>query len=505
MNFLSYFDHELTLIVTHIVVYLLALLLLALFIGLIVLAVYYIFDIRQSEHAILRNYPIIGHFRYLFENLGKFFRQYFFAMDREEMPFNRAQRAWVYRAAKDLDTTVAFGSTKQYKPGSVIFANSPFPQQTSTTPPDTTMILGPYCQHPYPAPSFFNISGMSFGALSKPAVQALSRGAARAACWINTGEGGLSSYHLEGGGDVVFQIGTAKYGVQGADGTIDYQRLAEIGAYDEVKMIELKLSQGAKPGKGGLLPAEKVNEEIAAVRCIQPHVASISPNRHVEIDCPEALLDMVNRVREVSGRPTGFKFVLGDSMCLDDLFQAIVRRGLREAPDFIAIDSSDGGTGAAPMTFIDDVGMRVSESLPIVVDQLIRYGLRERIRVIASGKMINPAEVAAGLCMGADFIVSARGFMFAIGCIQALQCNKNTCPTGVTTHDQRLQKGLVPADKARRVENYVKHMVSEVIMIANSCGVVSPRELQRHHVRVIGPDGISRRFDKLHPLPKQSH
>lgn len=502
MDALSYIDHELTLIVTHAVIYLLALLLLALLIGAVTLVVYYVVDVHQSKHAILRNYPVIGHFRYWFESLGKFFRQYFFAMDREEMPFNRAQRTWVYRAAKDLDTTVAFGSTKQYRDGSLIFANSPFPQLASAELPDTTMTIGPHCRHPYSAPSFFNVSGMSYGALSKPAVQALARGAARANCWINTGEGGLAPYHLEGGGDVVFQIGTAKYGVQGKNGTIDYERLAEISALGAVKMIELKLSQGAKPGKGGLLPAEKVDREIAAIRCIQSHVASISPNRHAEINCPDDLLDVINKVRQVSGCPTGFKFVLGSSLCLDDLFAAMVRRDLAEAPDFITVDSSDGGTGAAPMTFIDDVGMRINESLPIVVNKLISYGLRERIRVIASGKMINPSEVAAGLCMGADFIVSARGFMFAIGCIQALQCNKNTCPTGVTTHNKRLQKGLVPDDKALRVANYVRHLVREVVMIANSCGVVSPRELQRHHLRVVGPDGISRRFDKLHPLPE---
>ena len=502
MNIYAYIDHELTVIVTHVVIYLLALLLIALLIGAVVLAMYYVVDKLQSEHAILRNYPIIGRFRYLFEDLGKFFRQYFFAMDREEMPFNREQRAWVYRAAKDLDTTVAFGSTKPHKTGNYIFANSPFPELASDTLPDMVMTVGPYCQHPYPSPLFFNISGMSYGAISKPAVQALSRGAARAGCWINTGEGGLSPYHLEGGGDIVFQIGTAKYGAQGKDGMIDYGRLAEIGAQGQVKMIELKLSQGAKPGKGGLLPAEKVNEEIAATRRIPPHVASISPNRHVEIDCPDTLLDMVSKVRDVSGRPTGFKFVLGNSLCLHDLFAAMVRRDVKEAPDFITIDSSDGGSGAAPMTFVDDVGMRINESLPIVVDELIRYGLRDRIRVIASGKMINPSEVAAGLCMGADFIVSARGFMFAIGCIQALQCNKNTCPTGVTTHNKRLQKGLVPADKARRVANYVKHLVKEVVMLANCCGLRSPRELQRHHLRVIGPDGISQRFDKSHPSPK---
>ncbi len=448
--------------------------------------VLYQIDKHQTRQAIRRNYPLVGRFRYVFEHLGEFFRQYFFAMDREEMPFNRAQRGWVYRAAKNLDNTIAFGSSRDLRvPGTYYFLNCPFPTLKEDAAPSQSLRIGPYCRQPYDAPSFFNISGMSYGALSRAAVEALATGARKAGCWMNTGEGGLSSYHLAGGCDIVYQIGTAKYGVRDEAGQLSDDKLRQKAAIPQVKMFEIKLSQGAKPGKGGILPAEKVTPEIAEIRGIPLGQASNSPNRHPDIGSIDDLLDMVARVREVSGKPCGFKLVLGSTDWLDEFCLAVKERGIESAPDFITLDSADGGTGAAPMPLMDSVGLPLRESLPLLVDKLQAHGLRQRIRVVASGKLVNPTDVAAAICLGADFAVSARGFMFALGCIQALQCNKNTCPTGITTHNPALQRGLVPQEKALRVMHYHHHIVHEVEMIAHACGVSEPRRLGRRHAAIV--------------------
>jgi len=466
----------------------------------IVIAVLYIIDITQKEHAVRRNYPVIGRFRYLFEHLGEFFRQYFFAMDREELPFNRSQRSWCYRAAKNLDNTVAFGSTRDLRPpGTILFVNCPFPTLDEDAVEPKQVTIGPHSEKPYVTSSLINISGMSFGAISKPAVIALSNGANMAGCWLNTGEGGLSKYHLQGGADIVFQIGTAKYGVRNDAGELSDDKLRDVASHEQVKMIELKLSQGAKPVKGGILPGAKVTKEIASIRGIPAGQDSISPNRHHDIESNTQLLDMIHRIRTVTGRPVGFKTVIGAHGWLDSLYEEILERGVESAPDFMTIDSADGGTGAAPMPLMDDVGMPIQESLPLVVDKLTEYGLRDRIKIIASGKLITPTNVAWALCIGADFITSARGFMFALGCIQALQCNKNTCPTGVTTHDKDLQRGLNPEDKAVRVKHYAKNMVKEVGIIAHSCGVHEPRELRRFHARLVSNEGRSVPLDKIYP------
>ncbi len=467
---------------------------------LLVVIVMFVIDITQTRHAIRRNYPVIGRFRALFEKLGIFFRQYFFAMDREELPFNRSERDWVYLAAKDGNNTRAFGSTKDLSvPGTVLFVNCPFPTLDRDAVATRRITIGPHCEKPYSTDSLLNISAMSYGAISRPAILALSQGAGRAGCWMNTGEGGLSPYHLRGGADLVFQIGTAKYGVRDRQGNLDVSKLQAIAGHPQVRMFEIKLSQGAKPGKGGILPAVKVTEEIAEIRGIPAHEDSISPNRHPDIDSADDLLDMIHKVRLITGKPTGFKMVLGAYGWLDVLFRAIGKRGIESAPDFITLDSADGGTGAAPMSLLDDVGLPLRESLPLLIDKLNEYGLRERIKVIASGKMITPTEVAWALCMGTDFVASARGFMFALGCIQALQCNKNTCPTGITTHDPRLQKGLDVTNKAARVASYVKNLKHEVGVIAHACGVAEPRQLQRFHARIVTGPGRSMALDELYP------
>lgn len=468
--------------------------------GLAYLCTLYIIDKNQTQSTLRRNYPVLARFRYLFEHMGEFFRQYFFALDREELPFNRAERSWCYRAAKNVDSTIAFGSTRDLnRPGTVYFVNCPFPTLGENAPSLSAITFGETSPNPYTTNAFFNISGMSYGAISTPAIRALSMGAHKAGIWMNTGEGGLSPYHLEGNADIIFQIGTAKFGVRNAEGGFDDAKLREIAAHTQVKMFEIKLSQGAKPGKGGILPGAKVNEEIAAIRGINVGEDAVSPNRHPEIDSVDELLDVIQHVRRITGKPVGFKTVIGAYGWITELCQAIQSRGIDSAPDFITIDSADGGTGAAPMSLMDNMGIPIKESLPLVVDIICTFGLKERIRIGASGKLVVPAEVAWALCVGADYIVSARGFMFALGCIQALQCNKNTCPTGITTHDKKLQYGLDPANKAVRVQHYAENMVKEVSIIAHACGVAEPRKLKRKHARIVLANSMSKSMEELYP------
>ncbi len=462
--------------------------------------IFYLIDSNQSQSAVRRNFPVVGRFRDIFIRMGEFFRQYFFALDREELPFNRAERDWIYKSAKGHDNTQPFGSTRSLAPpGTPIFVNSAFPPLDDPSEAPVSVTFGSGSSNPYTITSIINVSGMSFGALSKPAIQALSYGAAQAGCWLNTGEGGLSPYHLEGGCDIVFQIGTAKYGVRDDKGGLWDEKLKEIADRPQVKMVEIKLAQGAKPGKGGMLPGDKVTAEIADIRGIPVGEDSISPNRHPEAGNVEELLDFIHRVRSVSGLPTGIKAVVSSAFWLEELFRAIHVRGLSSAPDFITVDGGDGGTGAAPMALMDNVGLGLREALPITIDTLKKYGLRERIRIIASGKLITPAEVAWAYCAGADSVNTARGFMFSIGCIQAMSCNTNNCPTGITTHKEHLQNGLVPKTKAGGVRNFVEKMHKDVSMIAHSCGVHHPRELSRHHVRIVQPNGRSTRMDELWP------
>jgi glutamate synthase domain-containing protein 2 len=474
------------------------------FIGaaLLTVVIMYITDITQNTHTIRKNYPVIGRFRYFFEHLGEFFRQYFYANDREEFPFNRADRSWVYRAAKNIDSNIGFGSTLSLnEPGTLIFLNSAFPMMETDALLPSPVTLGPFCATPYTTNSIFNISGMSYGAISKPAIKALSHGAAKAGCWLNTGEGGLSPYHIEGNCDLVFQIGTAKYGVRDLDGNLSDARLLDLAARPQIKMFEIKLSQGAKPGKGGILPAEKVSAEVALIRGIAEGQASISPNGHTDIRSVVDLLKMINHIRNVTGKPVGFKAVLGEKKWLVDLITEIRAQGIEAAPDFITLDSADGGSGAAPQPLMDHVGLPIKESLPWVAALLTEAGLKERIKIIVAGKLVTPHMVAWALASGADFVNSARGFMFALGCIQSLQCHKNTCPTGITTHNLKLQKGLDPANKAERVAAYQYNITKSVAMIAHSCGVAEPRQLKSEHIHIVNANGFSVPLDEINPQP----
>ena len=466
------------------------------------IAFLFISDITQKKHGVLRNYPVIGHLRYFFEQLGEYFRQYFFAGDRDEMPFNRATRGWVYRLAKNEGGVIGFGSTYDlHQSGALVFVNHPFPVLEEERLPTPSLVLGEgYAKTPFEARSIVNISGMSFGAISAPAVRSLSRGAAVAGCWMDTGEGGLSPYHLEGGCDVIMQIGTAKYGVRDAQGNLSPDRLLELAK--GVKAFEIKLSQGAKPGKGGVLPAKKVTAEISRIRGIPEGRDSISPNRHRDISTMGELLDKIAYIRDLTGRPVGVKTAVGGWRFLNDLADTVHRRGLEFAPDFLVIDGGEGGSGAAPQALADHMSLSIDEALPRVVDALIESGLKQRIRVVASGKLVTSARAAWALASGADFVNTARGFMFALGCIQALRCHQNTCPTGVTTHNKRLQRALVVEEKYLRVANYCNGMNREIDMIAHSCGVRHARELRREHVRIVQANHQSIALNMLYPYPE---
>jgi glutamate synthase domain-containing protein 2 len=465
------------------------------------LIVLIIHDVTQKKHTVLRNFPVIGHFRFYFENLGEYFRQYLFAGDRAEMPFNRATRGWVYKEAKNEGGIIGFGSTNDLRePGSIIFVNHPFPVLEEDRLPTPSLMIGEgYCKYPFEARSIVNVSGMSFGAISAPAVRSLSRGAREAGCWMDTGEGGLSPYHIEGGCDIIMQMGTAKYGMRNPDGSLSPEKVRELAHH--VKAFEIKLSQGAKPGKGGVLPGSKVTEEISKIRGIPAGKDSISPNRHYDIANMDQLLDKVAYVRDLTGRPVGVKTAIGGWEFINDLCDAVLRRGREYAPDFLTIDGGEGGSGAAPQTLMDHMALPIAEALPRVVDSLLQADLKRRIRVVAAGKLVTSARAAWALCVGADFINSARGFMFALGCIQALRCHTNTCPTGVTTHNKRLQRGLVVEEKYLRVANYARNMNKEIDMIAHCCGCRHGRELKREHVRIVQTANQSIALNMLYPYP----
>src|ERR1041384_4783215 len=466
------------------------------------LVIVFIRDITQKKHSVLRNYPVIGRLRYKFEELGEYFRQYFFMGDRDEMPFNRATRGWVYRLAKNEGGIIGFGSTYDlHHPGALLFVNHPFPVLEEERLPTPSLVLGEgYCREPFEARSLINVSGMSFGAISAPAVRSLSRGAAVAGCWLDTGEGGLSPYHLEGGCDVIMQIGTAKYGVRDAQGNLSTDRLVELSKV--VRAFEIKLSQGAKPGKGGVLPGKKVTPEIAHIRGIPEGPDSISPNRHRDISNMNELLEKISWMRDLTGRPIGVKTAVGGWRFMNEMADIVHRRGLEFAPDFLVIDGGEGGSGAAPQALADHMGLSIEEALPRVVDALIETGLKQRVRVVASGKLVTSAKAAWALCVGADCINTARGCMFSLGCIQALRCHQNTCPTGVTTHNKRLQRALVVEEKYLRVENHAMNMNREIDMIAHSCGVRHARELKREHVRIVQARGQPGGPNILYPYPE---
>ncbi|HQV51573.1 MAG: FMN-binding glutamate synthase family protein [Flavobacteriales bacterium] len=441
-----------------------------------------LYDCIQPRHAILRNFPVIGHLRYMLEAISPEIQQYFIELNTEGKPFSRKQRELAYRRGKNVDDTTPFGTqlelnTDDYEG----LRHSIFPAHVMKEAP-RVHIGGEACKLPYNA-SLFNISAMSFGSLSSNAILALNSGAKKGGFYHNTGEGGLSPYHLEPGGDVCWQIGTGYFGCRTKDGKFDPQLFATKSAHVQVRMIELKLSQGAKPGHGGVLPAIKNTPEIAAIRHIEPHTMVLSPPGHSAFNSAQGLLEFVDTLRTLSGgKPVGFKLCIGRTEEFVDICKAMANGA--PIPDFITVDGAEGGTGAAPLEFNDSVGMPLVPALIFVHTTLLQYKVRSKVKVIASGKVLSAASLLKMLGLGADICNSARGFLFSLGCIQALRCNTNACPTGITTQDKMLVKGLVVSDKSERVYHFHRNTLRGVMELLAACG--------KHSIDEIGMDMFMR-------------
>ena len=437
-------------------------------------------DLSQTQHSILRNYPIVGHMRFLVESVRPELRQYLLESDSDAVPFSRLQRAIVYQRAKNELDKRPFGTQLDaYASGFewINHAMVPAPVQ----PHDFRVkIGGPVCTRPYEA-SIFNISAMSFGSLSANAILALNRGAAMGRFIHDTGEGSISVHHRQHGGDLTWEIGSGYFGCRDDAGRFDAARFVENACADQVKMIEVKLSQGAKPGHGGVLPGPKVTLEIAQARGVPPWVDCVSPASHSAFSTPIGLLQFVDRLRTLSGgKPTGFKLAIGHPWEWFAIAKAMLETGI--TPDFIVIDGKEGGTGAAPAEFIDRMGTPMQEGLMLVHNTLIGLNLRDRIRLGAAGKLTSAFDVARTLALGADWCNSARGFMFALGCIQAMNCHTGRCPTGVATQDPARQRALVVPDKAERVYNFHQNTLKAMAELVAAAGLTHPSQLRAHHI-----------------------
>ena len=421
---------------------------------------------RQRKHAILINFPVLGYFRYLFEMIAPEIQQYFIERSTDGKPFSRTQRTLAYQRAKNIDATSPFGTQLNLNKSSYEgIKHSIFPAKVNEELP-RVLVGGPDCTQPYSA-SLLNISAMSFGSLSENAIMALNKGALKGKFYHNTGEGGLTEFHLQGG-DVTWQIGTGYFGCRDDRGGFDGGRFTEKANLPEVKMIEIKLSQGAKPGHGGVLPAAKNTVQIAKIRGVQPHTTILSPPSHSAFSDAKGLVEFIARLRQLSnGKPIGFKLCIGETSEFETICKEMIAQNCY--PDFITVDGAEGGTGAAPLEFADGVGMPFEPALIFVNKTLIRFGVRDKIRVIGSGKIISGYYILRAIALGADMCNSARGFMFALGCIQALRCNTNECPTGVATQNKMLMKGLVVTDKSERVFYFHKntlHAANELLAAA---------------------------------------
>ncbi|PYB76027.1 FMN-binding glutamate synthase family protein [Pseudomonas sp. LB-090624] len=458
-------------------------------------------DLRQSHHAVRRNYPILGNIRYLIETIRPEIRQYLIEGDDDKLPFSRSQRSLVYARAKNESAEKAFGTLNDaYKPGFEFISHSMLPVATPDPASFRIAIGGPQCRLPYSA-SIFNISAMSFGALSANAISALNRGARMGRFAHDTGEGSISPYHREHGGDLIWEIGSGYFGCRTADGRFDPHRFAEQARSPQVKMIEIKLSQGAKPGHGGILPGHKVSPEIAETRGVRVGEDCISPAAHSAFRTPVELLQFVASLRELSGgKPVGFKFCLGHPWEFMGIAKAMLATGI--TPDFIVVDGKEGGTGAAPREFSDNMGVPMREGLMFVHNTLVGLNLRSSIRIGAAGKIVSAFDIASVLAIGADWVNSARGFMFAIGCIQSQSCHTNKCPTGVATQDPLRQRALVVPDKAERVASFHRNTLHALAEMLAAAGLEHPSELKpKHLARRISPSEIGL-FSDLHTFLK---
>jgi len=452
-------------------------------------------DILQTRHSILRNYPIIGHLRFFFEAIRPELRQYFFDSDLDAQPFSRAQRSVAYQRAKNTIDARPFGTELDVQAtGHEWLTHSMSP--TTIDGHDFRVVIGEGRAQPY-SMSLLNISAMSFGALSANAIRALNLGAKRGNFAHDTGEGSLSKYHRENGGDIVYQIASGYFGCRTEDGHFSPDEFCLRALDPQVKMIEVKLSQGAKPGHGGVLPAAKVTEEIADTRGVPRGEACVSPSAHSEFSTPKELLHFIEKLRNLSrGKPTGIKLCVGHPWELFAIGHAIVETGI--LPDFFVVDGAEGGTGAAPLEFADHVGSPLQEGLLLVHNMLVGIGVRDKVKIGASGKIITGFDIARTLALGADFCNSARGMLFAVGCIQAQSCNSGRCPTGVATQDKGRQRALVVPDKAERVYHFHKNTLHAFQELLEAAGLHSPAQLRPHHlVRRISSYEVRRMSDLL--------
>jgi glutamate synthase domain-containing protein 2 len=438
-------------------------------------------DLFQKKQTIRRNFPVLGNFRYLFELIRPEINQYFVESNIDGKPFSRERRSLIYQRSKGVTDTVPFGTQQNVYAANYEWVNHSLAPKGTLTEEPRVKIGGKDCRQPYLA-SLFNISAMSYGSLSRTAVLALNRGAKRGGFYHNTGEGGLSPYHLEPGGDLVWQIGTGYFSTRGPDGRFSEEAFRVRAILPQVKMIEIKLSQGAKPGHGGILPASKVTKEISEIRAVPMGEDVISPSAHTAFDSPEGLLHFVKRLRDLSGgKPVGFKLCVGKKREFFAIVKAMLSTGIR--PDFITVDGGEGGTGAAPLEFSNSVGTPLSEGLVFVHNALVGAGVRDEIRLIASGSITSGFAILTKMALGADLCNSARGMMFALGCIQALRCNNNTCPTGVATQDPSLYKGLDVGDKSVRVAHFQKATVHSFLEVLGAAGLRHPREIRPWHIQ----------------------
>jgi len=437
-----------------------------------VLALVGIHDLMQTRHAILRNYPILGHIRYFFELIRPEIRQYLLESDFDEEPFSREDRNIVYQRAKNVEDKRPFGTKiSVYDGGYQWLTHSIRPKKIANTDFRVT-IGGPDCTQPYDL-SIYNVSAMSFGALSANAILALNKGAKMGGFAHDTGEGGISRYHREGGGDLIYEVGTGYFGCRTPDGQFDPEKFREVAADPQVKMIEIKLSQGAKPGQGGILPAAKITPEIAEARGVPMGVDCHSPDGHSAFSTPIELMEFIARLRDLAnGKPVGFKLCIGHRREFMCMVKAMLKTGI--TPDFIVVDGKEGGTGAAPLEFANHMGMPLVDGLTFAHNALRGAGLRNQIKIGASGKLIHAFDIAKALALGADWANSARGFMFAIGCIQAQSCHTNHCPTGVATQDKTRQRALVVPDKAQRVANFHRNTLKALGDMTGAAGLTHP-------------------------------
>ena len=458
-------------------------------------------DVLQTRHAVRRNYPILGHIRYLVEAIRPEIRQYLLEADEDELPFSRAQRSLVYARAKNEGADKPFGTLiNVYQSGFEFISHSMRPAPLSDPSGFRVDIGGPQCTQPYSA-SVFNISAMSFGSLSANAIRALNQGAKHGNFYHDTGEGSISPYHREHGGDLVWELGSGYFGCRDASGAFDPERFAKQARDPQVRMIEIKLSQGAKPGHGGILPKHKVTEEISATRGVPMGEDCISPSRHSAFSTPLEMMQFIAQLRELSGgKPVGFKLCLGHPWEFMGIAKAMLESGI--LPDFIVIDGAEGGTGAAPLEFTDHIGVPLREGLLFVHNTLVGCGLRDKIRIGASGKIVSAFDIASVLALGADWANSARGFMFAVGCIQSQSCHTNKCPTGVATQDALRQRALVVPDKAERVHSFHRNTLKGLAEMLAAAGLTHPAQLEaRHLVRRMSASEI-KLYSQLHVFLK---